>query len=385
MTRAAEAAGALAVAVAAALASAAPARAGGDDALATASVVFARDGAGGTALYRSDARGKGEALLVQLPERVAVRALRTDADGKVLLADLGGKWWWMPLDGTQRALAPLPCGDGPAQLAVDGACVLCRSAKVPERSIVVTFETGKVTQLPVPAAGARLVGRGKDRKLVWADAGGVWRSPPLQTKQAARVAPEPPLRGFLPSPDGTRAVGVYADVVHEGKKTRPADMLMGFALDGQGARRKQIRDSVPVEWSHDGRWLLVQDGASACIVQASGGQYKCWKGYTAASIAPDGSFALLLGHRATDAPAKKPAKKPDKKPAPKKPKAPDPEPSSEAEHDGDDAPGDDVAVPPPGGPLALYRGKVEGAFTEPPTLLVRVVDGAAVWLGDGFK
>ncbi len=353
------------------------------DPFAGTQIIYSR----GTALYRSDARGRGETELVQLPTKVAVRALRTDAAGRVLLADLGGRWSWMLLDGSARALADLPCADGPAQLATDGACVLCRSAKSPDTSIIVNLATGKQTPIDVPAPGSRLVGSGAERRLVWADAGGVWSAAPGNSRTRTRLAPEAPLRGFLPSPDGKRAVGVYTDVVHPTPRTtKPADMLMGFALDGQGARRKNVRDSVPVEWSHDGNWVLVQDGSKACIVKAMGGQYKCWKGYTAVSIAPDGSYALILGNRdkAADKPSKrsKPAKKAKK--AKKKRDASD-EPKAEPQDEpelstGDDTAIDDVPVPPPNGPLALYRGKLDGAFTESPGLVVRVVEGAAVWI-----
>ena len=64
------------------------------------------------------------------------------------------------------------------------------------------------------------------------------------------------------------------------------------------------------------------------------------------------------------------------------PRDPDAEPANESENrEGDDAgPIDDVEVPPPSGPLALYRAKLEGAFTVAPVQIVRVVDGAAVWI-----
>src|SRR5881628_1636743 len=75
-------------------------------------IIFARGGS----LFRTDTRGRGETEVAKLPAKATVRALRTDAAGKVLLVDLGGKWMWMPLDGT-AALAELPCAEGPAQLA----------------------------------------------------------------------------------------------------------------------------------------------------------------------------------------------------------------------------------------------------------------------------
>jgi len=356
-----------------------PALAADDERLAGSSIIYAR----GTALYKSDARGKNEVELVQLPSKTAVRAMRTDAAGATLLVDLGGKWSWMSLAGlpagrSAKSLTELPCADGPAQLANDGACVICRSSASPDKSVIVQLQTGKVTQIEAPPTGARLVGAGKDRKLVWADATGVWSAPPGNLKAKTKVAPDAPLRGFLPSPDGSRAVGVYTDVVHDSvKTTKPADMLMNFALDGRGARRKTIKASVPVEWSFDNQWVLVQDGSAACITKAAGGQYKCWRGYTAVSIAPDGSYALILGNRDRAPEKKKPTKA---KQAPKK-KSPQSEPADEPEQRSeDDAPTDDVAVPPPSGPLALYRAKLDGAFTETPTLLVKVVEGAAVWI-----
>jgi hypothetical protein len=383
----------------------------GGDPLAATTIIYAR----GAALYKADARGKGETQLVALPPKTTVRALRTDAAATVLLVDLGGKWSWIPLDGSATALAELPCGDGPAQLAIDGACVLCRNAKQPSQSIIVNMRTGVQAPMAIPAPGARLVGDGPDRRLVWADQA-VWSAPPARPAQKKMVAPEAPLRGLLPSPDGKRAVGVYLDVPVAGTpgvKVKPAELMVGFALDGVGARRKGIRAGVAVEWSHDSQWVLVQDGGAACIMRAIGGQYKCWRGYTAASIAPDGSYALLLGAVKQDPPktpgkpgagakpgsAAKPAPGakpgPAAKPEPAKPGAeptkpgaepgkPEPESGEPPEDvdspDGAPAPVDDVAVPPPTGPLSLYRAKLDGPYTEAPTLLIKLVDGAAVWI-----
>jgi len=338
-----------------------------------ATVIFAR----GSSLIRTDPRGRGETEVAQLPAKGLVRALRTDARGSVLLADLAGKWSWMKLDGAEKTLTELPCADGPAQLAVDGACVLCRSTTSSTGSVIVNLKNGKTTPVEIPSPGARLVGEGAERRLVWADATGVWSAPPGAPNKKQQLAPEAPLRSFLPSPDGTRAVGVYRDIVHEGKQTRPADLLMNFLLDGQAARRKTIKTGVPVEWSHDSQWVLIQDRGSACIMGAVGGEYKCWKGYTGASIAPDGKWALALGSRDKAQPDKK-AKKAKK--AKNKP-ALDAEPTNEAENgSGDLTATDDVEVPPPSGPLALYRTKLAGAFSESPARIVGVVDGAAVWI-----
>jgi len=375
-----------------------------DDDFAGATVIFAR----GSSLFQVDARGRAETEIAQLAAKVTVRALRSDAGGAVLLADLAGKWAWMPLDGQAKALIELPCGDGPAQLAEDGTSVLCRSPRAANQSIFVELargasaRPGKIVAVDIPPATARLAGVGIERTLVWADATGVWTAAPDDLKSKTRVASDPPLRGFLASPDGARALGVYATPIYtDVRHTTVAEVLMTFALDGHGARRKAIRDGIAVEWSHDAEWVLVQDGASACIMRASGGQYKCWRGYTAASLSSDGRWGLALGNR--DGAKKPPPPKPAAKPAAGKPptnaksarpagptrpggaagKPPDgsEEPSDEPEASEAAPPvNDDVSVAPPTGPLSLYRLRLEGAFTDRPTLLVKVVDGAAVWV-----
>lgn len=400
---------ALVTAVAAALAVAAPSAARAEaDEFDGDSVIFAR----GASLYRVDPRGKGETEIAQLPARTTVRALRSDARGTVLLADLAGTWAWMPLDGSTKSLADLPCGDGPAALADDGSAVLCRSARQPRQSILVELgaAASRVIALDVPPGAVRLVGSGAERKLVWADQTGVWTAPAADPRRKTRAALDTPLRGFLPSPDGARAIAVYADQVFADlHHRRSAEVLMTLQLDGRGARRKAIRDGLPVEWSHDARWLLVQDGASTCIMKASGGQYKCWRGLTAASLSPDGRWALALGNRdgsrqtaarsgksgksgksgrsaARSVPPAPPAARPPPPPSDDPPRPDDKpwdhldEPSDEPEA-GDPPPAiDDVSVAVPSGPLSLYRLRLEGAFTDRPALLVKVVDGAAVWV-----
>jgi len=330
-----------------------------DDPLQHVTIIYARGGS----LYKSDARGKNEVEVATLPAKATVRALRTDAGGRILLVDLAGKWSWLPLDGNAKTLSDLPCADGPAQLAEDAACVLCRSVTAAGQSIIVNLATGKQTPIAIPAPGTRIAGTGKDRKLVWADTGGIWTAPPGAPQQKKLVAPQAPVRHFSPSPDGLRAVGIYQDDVYVGgpRKKQQADVLEGFQLDGQGVRRKGIRNGVPVEWSHDNEYVLVQDGGKACLMRAIGGQYKCWRGYTGVSIAPDGSYALMLGGR-------------DKKAEPPK-KKDSGDPESE-----DGVAEDDVPVPPPTGPMSLYRAELNGPYTAAPALIARVVDGAAVWV-----
>lgn len=346
------------------------------DDFAGATIIFAR----GSSLYRVDPTGKNETEIAQLDARKPVRKLATDAAGKVLLADVDGAWQWMPLDGSAKTLTPLACGDGPAELSQDGTVVVCRSQT--GGSQVINLGNGRTLAIDQP--GAHVTGSGDTRTLVWTDKDGVWAALHGNQKAAKKVAPEPPLRNFLPSPDGSRAVGVYsAEIYVDAHHKKPAEILMGFQLDGTAARRKVIKMGVPLEWSHDGEWVLVQNGGEACLMHATGGEYKCWKGYTAGSISSDGKFGVFLGnrdgsHRQT--PAAKPkgkARKGRKRP-PEKVVEPADEPETEA---GSGDPNDDVAVPPPSGPLSLFRARLEGsAFTESPALIVKVVDGAAVWV-----
>lgn len=352
--------------------SAAPA----DDELATSAVVFVR----GSSLIKSDGRGRNETEIATFPAKAQVRALRTDALGKILLADVGGTWSWMPLDGSAKTLTELPCNHGPAQLSDDGRYVLCR-AKGGTGSLVVNLVTGKLTPLAVPTLGARLIGNtGNERKLIWADKGALWSAIAPRLDKPTKVAKEAPARGLLVAPDGTHATGVYAGEVFESPKVKKAaEVLMLFSLDGEGARRKAIQDGVPVDWSLDGKWILIQDRANACIMLVAGGQYKCWRGYTATSISPDGRHALLLGNRASDKDKSDKKKKKGKK-------APDPEEDARGEeaegdaHGDEPMPTDDVAVPPPGGAVSLYRAALDGAYTKSPALVARVVEGAAVWI-----
>ena len=242
-----------------------------EDDFADTAVVFVR----GTDLIRSDGKGRHETEIAKLPSEQPVRALRTDAFGKILLADIGGTWWTMPLDGSTTSLTQLPCDAGPAQLTEDGRYVLCRHQQ--GGSLVVNLVTGKLTRLAVPTVGARLLGTsGNRRMLVWADKGAIWTALAPRLARPKQVAKQAPLRSLLPSPDGKHAIGVYPDQVFaNARRKQPGEVLEMFALDGSAARRKTIQNGVPVQWSHDSQWLLVQDGSSACIMRATGGQYKC--------------------------------------------------------------------------------------------------------------
>ena len=358
----------------------APAAAGNDEDFAGASIVFARD----SSLWRTDPRGKDTAVeVVALPGPASdVRAVRSDAAGRVLLVDVAGHWYWtrLPESGAAPPLAALPC-DGPVRITLDGDCAVCTAAD--GKLAFYRFGDARAAARDLSPAGAVVVGRrnpgGKPpRDLVWADATGVWAAPVTRLTSKRSLAPEPPIRSFLPAPDGRRAVGVYAGSVAEhGQAPAEREILYGFALDGKAARRKAIRDGVPLDWSWDSQWVLVQDGPRACIMRAIGGEYKCWKGYTAVSISPDGAYALLLGpRRGDDDDDRKRKKRRDRD-------ADEPGAAAEGEAGPSDEPaepGPPEAIALPTGPLSLYRAKLAGAFSDSPARVERIVDGAALWL-----
>ncbi len=331
------------------------------------SVVFARHGS----LWRTDPQGKGPAVeLVSLPSLAEdVRMIRSDVAGRTLLVDLAGSWWWARLvDGQVVEPETLPCADAPARLLDDGSAVMC--ADTAGHALLVRLATGAKRSFPVPADGARIVTTAGKRSLIWADARGVWRAALTRPKTHYRLSAEAPRRGFLPAPDGSRGVGIFPGEVHE-KKTKSkiaADLFDGFKLDGKAARRMLYRDTTRViDWSWDSQWLLTQDDKlGACITRPVGGEYKCWKGYTAVSLAPDGSWALVLGKRA-DAKDSADDEEAD-------------EPKGEDGGDDDDDEEDEEAAP-PAAQHSLYRAKLGGPRAQKPSLVETDIDGTgALWL-----
>lgn len=312
------------------LCAARPAQAREDD-FAGGSVVFARD----TSLWKTDPEGKGPATeLVALPGKAAdVRMIRTDAAGAIVLFDLAGTWWWARAGADVATPEQLPCADAPARLTADARVVICADGD--GKALLIGLVTGKVVHWPAPAEGARIVTTDGVRELIYADADGIWAAPLKKPKERRALAPDAPLRGFLAAPDGARAAAITAGHVYEKKQKVAAEVLSGFALDGKAARRTLHRDSTVIDWSWDSQWLLVQLGDEACITRSTGGQYKCWSGYRAQSLAPDGTWALLLGPRKDS---------------------------------------DDSTL------SSLFRAKLEGAYTEKPSLVETLVDGAALWL-----
>jgi hypothetical protein len=291
------------------------------------SVVYAR----GTSLWKTDPLGKGpETELVALSGPASdVQLIRSNPDGSILLIELAGTWWSARLDAAATApVAPTQraCAAGDARFAADGSCIVC--AGPDGDTMLISMKTGKSTTKAVPSAGARVVVQDGVRRLIWADADGVWSANVKNLDDKVELAADAPISGFVASPDGTRGVAIYAGHLYEKKQQVDADVLSSFALDGTAARRMLFPEGTVIDWSWDSTWVLVQNGEKACITRAVGGEYKCWKGYTPLSLAPDARWALVRG---TDS-------------------------------------------------GKLYRVRLEGQNTEKPSLVETVCDGAALWL-----
>lgn len=275
------------------------------------------------ALWLAPAKAAARELGPLPVEAGAVLSLFVDPGSTAALLGTERGWYWAPLVGraTLDAIdaevveAPalgtwkkLPCAATHATLAPDGSAVLCGT--MAGTTMLVNLTSGARLSRNVPVEHAALAGRGNELRLVWTDKDGIWASPlaasdPGSTAayrlgEPRRVAAEAPQRAFAVSPSGVRAVGVYAASAHRGKKLETREFLSTFALDGKAARRKLMEDAKVRAWSADSAWALVQAGDRACVIAAAGGQYKCWRGYRAEAISPDGRFALLAGDRAEE-------------------------------------------------------------------------------------
>ena len=250
------------------------------------SIVFAE----GSSLWRTATNGKTEPVeIVTLGfDAAQVHSIESTSDGRVLLIQTDKAVYWAVPDG-DSPVAPneIEC-HGAADLAKDGNCAACLDAT--GKIVLHRFQpTAKKTVRDITAHQVHFLD-GFD--LLTSDDDGLWSisiNKPENTIHLAEELPGP----VLPSPDGKRALGVFdAEDPQNPGSTRPTLFVFRIGASGD-AKRRLGWNAVPIAWSWDSEWAVVQEAESACIVRAAGGEYKCWEGYTAVSIAPDGSFGLF--------------------------------------------------------------------------------------------
>jgi hypothetical protein len=289
----------------------------------------------GSSIWRMDIEGKGKPdELVQVGQGTVTRIHVSDDGDTVVIEKDDEVLWARPARGSTPAPAqPLGCKPH-AHLAADGKHVACMDQS--GNRVLIRLDPSPRKTVYGAAINTH-IGFGGGA-LISSDDKGVWAVPSGRSQSGrALLAREPPHSHLLVAPGGKRAVGVYVE--DEGR----VSALYTFRLDGKGVRRRLMRGAVPVAWSRDARWLLVQADKSACVIRAAGGQYKCWRRYQGVDIAPDGDHVLLVKDTESD--------------SSRRGKGPSP------------------------GDFSLYRGRRDGVKPESPTLMRSQVHPAAAWLG----
>jgi hypothetical protein len=323
----------------------------------------------GTELWVVSGAGDGARLVAALPDTLgAIVALDASPDGGLVVArgDRGSKWLVMG-ETTWRGECP-----GRARPGATNDYVICEeSGKI---SVLGARYPGSFT-IPMPARDAAFLG-GVTQVAALTD-NGVLAYDLLQPAKKRLLAKPGAAGWLLVSPDGDKAVAVF--------DTGPASRVRGFALDGTGVPRNLGGPGVPVVWSWDSTWVLIDAGAPpehltpeddegsedgsdeggasldvgrgllaapgevllaakkkgkkkkavreeppakirTCVVRAVGGESKCWNHFSGRGFAPSCDKALLW-------------------------------------RDG-----------------SLWIGKIPGVRPDPPRRLVEQADGPAVWV-----
>ena len=207
--------------------------------------------------------------------------MQASANGRLLVVDVGGIAGWVQPGEGLRKVAVAPC-NGPGRAAPDGSKLLCAGGPA---TTVIQPSVWRAHELDVSPEQASFLGPDAN-EILFADAQGIAAADARHPNELRRLAPHAPTSHLMPSPDGKRAVGRYQN--EDGAFT-----LNVFLLDGKAAKRRLGQDSLPITWAPDSQWLLVQSDKLACIARAVGGEYKCWRGYTALAFSPDSAHVLL--------------------------------------------------------------------------------------------
>jgi hypothetical protein len=208
-------------------------------------VIFVR----GDALFAAPGDGKGsEQELVKLPADFgAVRGMEASRDGKLIVVrgDKGSAWltlgettWHTGCSGRAR---PSPTSE----------CLIC------ELNGVVTLLGAKQSfAVKLPGTWHDVNFLGSARELAALDAQKGVLGFGVQSPKQTRLLAKPGASGYLlVAPDGSKAVAVFG----HGATSR----VHGFVLDGEGIPRSLGGPAVPLVWSVDSTWALLEYGIPA--------------------------------------------------------------------------------------------------------------------------
>ena len=251
------------------------------------SIVFGR----GKSLWRAPVGdGKPEEIATLGFRARTITALDASRDGRSLLVSAGEKHYFVRIDDGGPKPVELACS-GRATLSGDGRCVLCQD-KDGKITLTRLHPTTAALELPISGQLATMLGSRVDRVVAVTERGiesfTVSRKPKREL-----MAKQKPERDLLVAPNGKRAIAAFADG-EERTRGEPIYSIYQFVLDGNGTRRKLVADATAVRWSRDSKWVLAVGPRQTCVARARGGQYRCWRGFEAADLSPDGSEALLI-------------------------------------------------------------------------------------------
>lgn len=184
-----------------------------------------------------------------VPEEIGpVTAVTATLGGKlvVLQGERGAAWraegatrWSTGCSG--RALAA-PAGDA----------VLCEATGKAGETTIIDVSTGGRTVLPGELRDANFRRGPSDVGILTDD--GVFGFAVATPKKRKRLSKAGATGQLLIAPDGTTAVAVFG----KGATSR----IYTFALDGEGTPRRLGGPGLPVVWSWDSQWVLIEEGAA---------------------------------------------------------------------------------------------------------------------------
>ncbi len=242
-------------------------------------IIFVKD----QALWVVEPSGGDPTRLLDLPfPAEEVEELRVSSKGTALLVSGKSYLGWAALsDEGASPLRLLPCS-GPHQLSENGNRVVCGTQDT-ERIAIYTL---------APKLGVEIIERKASGPLAFAESASEIVSfgdnddvIAVSQKGERVLATHRPQSAMKVTPDGKRAVGAYNEgTIH---------VVYTFRLDGKASKRTLVHAARAIQISANSKWVAVQQEVDACAVRIAGGQYMCWRRFSALSISSQGKSLLV--------------------------------------------------------------------------------------------